>query len=99
MALDMLDPIEPPPAGDLSFAQARELSRSRITLAGNIQFSELEYASTDEITRQVRELMDGGKDHVILNATASPITFVSDRLRDNYIAMIDAGIQYGRMPA
>lgn len=98
MALDMLDPIEPPPAGDLTFAEAKELSGSKITLAGNIQFSDLEYASPETIAGNVREILEGGKDHVILNATASPITFVSDRLRDNFIAMIDAGIEYGRMP-
>lgn len=98
MGLDMLDPIEPPPAGDLEFEEAQEISQSKITLAGNIQFSELESAEPSTIDRQVRMLLEGKrKDHVILNATASPITFVSDRLRDNYIAMIDAGIKYGSM--
>jgi uroporphyrinogen decarboxylase len=98
MGLDMLDPIEPPPAGDLEFEEAQEMSESKITLAGNIQFSELESAEPSAIDRQVRHLLEGKKkDHVILNATASPITFVSDRLRDNYLAMIDAGIRYGHM--
>jgi uroporphyrinogen-III decarboxylase len=98
MELDMLDPIEPPPAGDLEFEEAQVISQSKITLAGNIQYSELESAEPSTIDMQVRMLLEGKrKDHIILNATASPITFVSDRLRDNYIAMIDAGIKYGSM--
>jgi len=98
MGLDMLDPIEPPPAGDLDFEEAQKISESKITLAGNVQFSELETADPSTIDMQVRLLLEGKrKDHVILNATASPITFVSDRLRDNYIAMVDAGIRYGSM--
>lgn len=97
MKLDMLDPIEAPPSGDLTFKEAKAISDGQITLAGNIQFSDMENLEPEEITKQVQELFcDGKKDHIILNVTASPITYVSDKLRDNYIALIEAGIKYGK---
>jgi uroporphyrinogen decarboxylase len=96
MKLDMLDPVEAPPSGDVEFHEAKEITGGNITLAGNFQFSDLESLETQEIRNQVKKILTaGGKDHVILNATASPITYMTDKLRDNYIAMIEAGLEYG----
>lgn len=95
MGLDVLDPIEPPPAGDLTFSDAVELSQNKITLAGNIDFSDLEHLAPEQIEEKVKEIFACNSDRIILNATAAPITFMSDQLRDNYITMIDAGIKWG----
>lgn len=94
MELDVLDPIEPPPAGDLTFKEALDLSRGKLTLAGNIDFSDLEHLAPEQIDEQVKEIFNNKSNRIILNATAAPITFMSDKLRDNFIAMIDAGLKY-----
>lgn len=96
MKLDMLDPVEAPPSGDIEFHEAKEIADGKITLAGNVQFSDLESLNVEEIEGQVKKILRvGRKDHLILNATASPITYMSDKLTDNYIAMVNAGLKYG----
>ena len=62
-----------------------------ITLAGNIQFRDLENGQPRAISQQTEELMNIGKNgRFILDTTASPITYLPDRTRDNYLAMIEA---------
>lgn len=93
--IDMVDPIEAPPAGDIGFLQARALTEKKIVLAGNLQFSEMEYRGTDYVQACVREIFSDGSDRIVLNATASPITFMQEQLKQNYLAMLRYGVQYG----
>lgn len=93
--IDMVDPIEPMPAGDISFQDARKLTDKRIVLAGNLQFSELEVRDTDYVNRMVAQIFADGHDKIVLTPTASPITFMSERLRDNYLAMLTCVQKYG----
>ena len=93
----MLDPVEPPPQGDIQFADARARARQgEMTLVGNIEFSALQNDSPDQIEDQVRRaISDGGPQYLILAASAETISAVDDRLRDNIIRFIQAGRMYG----
>jgi hypothetical protein len=90
MGVDATDPVEPPPQGDVSYAEARAIAGDRLTLMGPLQWSDLESREPDEIRRQVREVLALGSHRLILTSSAGPITAVTRRLVDNYKAWIDA---------
>jgi uroporphyrinogen decarboxylase len=95
MGFDSTDPTEPPPAGDVTFAEAREIAGDEITLLGNLEFDELENASADHIKKRVREILAFGNRRVIVSASAGPISRVTPRLAENYRAMVDTALEYG----
>ncbi len=97
MKLDLLDPIEAPPSGNIEFGDAWKAVNKKITLAGNIQLRDLQNENEENIRRQVRALIDSTDgSHFILNTSASPLTWVTPKTRDNYIAMLDEWAEYGR---
>jgi len=93
----LLDPVEPPPQGDIEIAEAKVSARSGpLTLIGNIEFSALQSDTPEQIVTQVRHAIhDGGAQHLILGSSAEAISVVNDRLRDNIVHFIEAGIEYG----
>ncbi len=93
----MLDPVEPPPQGDMEFAEAKARARrGPMTLVGNVEFSALQNDTPEQIERQVqRAICDGGSPYTILAASAEAISAVDDRLRDNIIRFVQAGHKYG----
>ncbi len=93
MGVDATDPVEPPPQGDVSWAEARAIAGDRLTLMGNLEFSELEHAEPDTIRRRVREMLSDGPRRVILGASAGPISAVTPRLAENYRAWIDTALE------
>ena len=96
LGVDMTDPVEPPPQGDVEIGEAKRCTQGRITLMGNIEFCDLEFAQPDAIERNVKHaILDGGREHTILYCSATPISTVSDRYRDNAIRYIEAGVRYG----
>jgi uroporphyrinogen-III decarboxylase len=95
MGIDATDPVEPPPAGDVTYAEARAITGEKLTLMGNLEWDMLESAAPEEIRAQVREILSHGKERLILAASAGPISAVSRRLVDNYKAFIDAALEYG----
>jgi uroporphyrinogen-III decarboxylase len=93
----MLDPVEPPPQGDITLAAARRRGgRSPLTLIGNIEWSDLEQRTPAEIEALVAAAVaEGGPDHLILAASAEAISAVNDHLADNIAAFIEAAARYG----
>ena len=47
MGVDQTDPVESQPFGEVTLTQAREITKNKITLTGNIQFSELVNEDSD----------------------------------------------------
>ena len=43
MGVESTDPVEPPPAGDVTFAEAQQIVDGKITLIGNLEFNEFMY--------------------------------------------------------
>jgi hypothetical protein len=98
LGADMLDPVEPPPDGDIEIGDAKRRARRRMVLMGNIEFRHLEFATRQEIDELVRRaLCEQGKAGIMLYPSATPITYMSDQLRDNCIQYIESGLKYGGM--
>jgi uroporphyrinogen-III decarboxylase len=94
MGVDSSDPVEPPPAGDLSYAEAREIADGKLTLMGNLEFDELENMDAGHICRRVREILAPGKERLIVGSSAGPINAVTRRFVDNYKALIETYREY-----
>lgn len=94
-----VDPLEPPPDGDLPLAEAKERYGDKIILMGNIEYKDLEAKSEEEITELVKQaIQDGGKEGFILLPSATPINIpLAEKTCKNMIAMLDAGHKYGRV--
>ncbi len=90
MGVDSSDPVEPPPSGNVTYADAREIVHDGLTIVGNLEFDELENSRPDQIRERVRDILSLGKERLILGASAGPINAVTTRLVENYKAWIDA---------
>jgi uroporphyrinogen-III decarboxylase len=93
MGVDSTDPVEPPRGGDLSYAAAREIAADELTLAGNLQFDELESSTAGEIKKRIREIAAFGPRRLILAASAGPISRITPRLAANYRAWIETALE------
>ena len=60
MGVDMTDPVEGPPSGDITLEEARRQAGPRMTLIGNIQYSDLEFLDPDEMFRSARAAIEQG---------------------------------------
>jgi uroporphyrinogen-III decarboxylase len=97
MGVDLLDPVEAPPNGDITIREAKQHINGRITLVGNIQFDDMEASRPTEIDEKVKTaIRSGGKKHFILSTTEGPISPLSSKMRDNYIQLIESGYKYGK---
>ena len=98
MGADMTDPVEPTPDGDVDFADARHRCRRRLVLMGNIEFRHIEFCERAQIDEMVRRaICDGGKTGVMLYPSARPLTWMTDRCRDNCLQYIESALRYGEM--
>ncbi|MBC8443411.1 hypothetical protein H8D79_01655 [PVC group bacterium] len=93
MGFDSTDPVEPPPAGDLTIAEAREIVGDKLTFIGNLEFDELETAGPEHIRSRVREILEVGPQRLVLGASAGPISRVTERLAANYRAWIETALE------
>ncbi len=96
MGVDALDPVEPPPQGDVEIGEAKRIVDGRMTLVGNIEYQDLELGTPEEIDRKVREaIISEPKDHFMLHPSAMIFAPISDLHRDNILQYIESGIRYG----
>lgn len=97
MGFSATDPVEPPfGGGDVTMARARQIVGGQLTLCGNLQFNELEHSTPDQIRARVREIIDTGKQRLVLAASAGPISRVSARMLANYRAWVEEALEYGQ---
>ncbi|KPK84602.1 MAG: hypothetical protein AMJ81_05185 [Phycisphaerae bacterium SM23_33] len=86
---DYFEPVEPPPDGDISFAEAKALAAGRITLGGNVEARILENESAKAVERATRAAFEGGKHRMVLSNSAGPISPLTPRALANYHRLID----------
>ena len=55
-----LDPIEPPPQGDVSLAEVRRQYGRDLVLFGNLEARDLEYLPTPDFEKLVRQALEEG---------------------------------------
>jgi len=94
MGADAIDPIEPPPQGDVSLRFVREKYGDRLALFGNIELSDIEVMETpafaDKVKRSLEEGMSGKGRGFALMPTASPIgRKLAARTLRNYEVMVE----------
>ena len=95
---DSLDPVEPPPQGDIEFAEAKRRLGERMTLMGNLELAMLETATVEEVRAEVRKTMQAGKPggRFVLMPTAAPIDVpLNKRTEENYLAFMETAKELG----
>jgi hypothetical protein len=96
MGVDSIDPVEPPPQGDITFAEARRRVGGRMTLYGNIEFLDMEVRTPEEIDSLVRRAIDeGGTERTVLTPSATPHERLSHAFVANAMRYLEAGMKYG----
>jgi len=86
---DYLEPVEAPPDGDITMADAKRLAVGRITLGGNIECRILCNDSEQRVERAVRAAFEGGKERFVLRPTEGPSPLMSEREFRNYTSLVD----------
>jgi len=71
---DSLEPIEPPPQGDMTLAELFDRADGRLCLIGHIQDQELHYAPPGTLTRRVEDIMRvaQGRTGYVMAPTCTP---------------------------
>jgi uroporphyrinogen-III decarboxylase len=96
-----LNPLEPPPLGDVVLSDAKRRVGERMCLIGNIQYEDLSAASVDGVRAMVRETIAQGAPGggFILSLCAAPYEVpLPEKTARNMIAMLEAGREYGAYP-
>lgn len=86
---DFTEPMEPPPDGDITLAEAKALAAGRITLGGNIEARILENEDPDAVEQATRMAFEGGKNRMVLQNSAAPISAMTPGMTENYHRLID----------
>ena len=60
MGADGLDPIEPPPQGDVTLKYVRENYGNKMVLFGNLEIADIENMPTEKFSEKVKIALDEG---------------------------------------
>jgi len=99
MGADATDPVEPPPDGDVTLAEAKAIVGGRLAIFGNLEIKDLETLPRDEVVALTRRTLDDGMPggRFALQPAAEPITIPLNRkLEENWMAYIDTALEHGR---
>ena len=97
--VDILQPVEPPPEGNVVLADAKRRIGDRLVIEGNVQFSRLSGDEPASFRRLVEQTVAEGKPggRFILCPTASPYAAeLNPRMLANYLTLIDVALTEGR---
>jgi hypothetical protein len=88
-----IDPIEPPPQGDMELGEVRRRYGKELVLFGNIEFADIECAEPVKfekiVAKTLRDGNDGeGKGFVLMPSSAPISRTISPRIMTNYETMI-----------
>lgn len=103
MGADVLHPIEPPPLGDMTAAEAKAQAKGRLCIEGNIQIAHMYERTPQQIREEVEALIaDAFADRrgLIVSPTASPyIRDSGEQCFPQYKAMVEAVLTWrGKEP-
>jgi hypothetical protein len=100
MHADALNPIEPPPMGDITLAEAKRRVGGRLALEGNIQVGDFYRVTPEKMRAMVRQAIDEGAPGggFVLCPTSSPWNdaTIDSRTLDCWLAYVDEAATYGR---
>ena len=97
MGVDALDPIEPPPQGDVELREIRERYGRQWVLFGNLEISDIESLPTplfaEKVKRALDEGMAGPGRGFVLMPSASPFgRHISPLCMKNYETMVELAV-------
>ena len=98
--VDAVDPLEPPPDGDVELNEARKILGDDVVLIGNIEERLFEIGEKEDIEKQVRKAIRQGASGggFILCPTAMPLTTpLQKKVQENIIHYVDCGLKYGKL--
>lgn len=101
MGADAIDPIEPPPQGDVELDDVRRTYGDRLTLFGNIELRDIELTEPQDFEKIVaRSLADGtrgkGRGFVLMPSSAPNGRHITPRVLKNYETMVRLAETFGR---
>jgi len=99
LGVDVLNPIEPPPMGDLTMAEAFDLVEDCMGLEGGVQTHDLISQARDRVREAVRSVLDAGRGRrLILCPSAAFFESVAPSAAelDNWIEFIEFGVGYAQ---
>ena len=99
MGVNCLNPIEPPPNGDITLAEARRRVGNRMCLEGNLEADDMFRSTPQHIRELVRQAIEQGRGGGLILCPTSGFmewpTCNPEKVA-NYLAFIEAGLEYGR---
>jgi uroporphyrinogen decarboxylase-like protein len=96
MGVDVLNPLEPPPMGDITLAEAFGHVGDRMGLEGNIQGHDLMTATKDELGATIAEALEAGRGrrHILcICSSFMEDPTPSDRLIENTLFYVHEGVR------
>lgn len=96
MGVDVLNPIEPPPMGDMTLAEAFTRVGDRMGLEGNIETHELMTATQKRICDLIHEAIEAGNGRRFILCPSSGYMewpYPQDRLIENLLTFIKEGVR------
>lgn len=97
MGVDVLNPIEPPPMGDVTLAQAFAMVGDRMGLEGNIETHDLMTAEPERVRELIHEALDVGRGrrHILCPSSGyMEDPEPSPRLIENFLFYVKEGVRY-----
>jgi len=102
IGVDVLHPFEPPPMGDITSKEAKEIIKGKICFEGNIQIADMYEKSPENIKEQVHSLIKEvfyDKEGLIVcaSASASASPYIANEGKtcfENYQAMVETVLSY-----
>ena len=97
MGVDVLNPIEPPPMGDLTLEEAFERVGDRMALEGNVENHDLMTCTRDEVRDIVRQAIEEGKGRRHILCTCSGYMewpYPEESYIENLLTYIQEGVRY-----
>lgn len=101
MGVDVLNPVEPPPMGDLTLGEAFAMAGDGMALEGNIETCDLMTAEPEALRAQIHEALDAGRGRRhILCPSSGYIEHPEPTPRhiENLLLFINEGIRYAESP-
>ncbi|MHC5053533.1 MAG: uroporphyrinogen decarboxylase family protein [Planctomycetota bacterium] len=86
---DYTEPVEPPPDGDITMAEAKALAAGRLTLGGNVEVRVVANESEEAVEAATRAAFEGGRERFVLRPTEGPSPELSKREFRNWMRTVD----------
>ncbi len=86
---DYTEPVEPPPDGDITMAEAKRVAAGHLALGGNLECRILYNESEDAAEAAARAAFEGGKERFVFRTTEGPSPRLSEREFRNYMRAVD----------